>query len=120
MKETKKMLIIDDEEPLLEVLEEIFREEGFEVAGRTSADNVFSVIRDFEPDMILLDYILKNANGGELCCRIKRHPDTRHIPVAIISAYPRALYAADHCYDVFVEKPFELDDLISLVKASAK
>lgn len=108
-----KILIVDDDSALIEVLEELFNEVGYRIKAINSVENIIPVITEFQPDLVLLDYLLPFVNGGELCSQIKRNEATCMIPVIIFSAYPKVLLSlGDYGCDAFIAKPFDLDSLL--------
>jgi two-component system response regulator VicR len=114
----KRVLVVDNDPAILDVMEEILGYEGFNVKTYSDTDNIFACINSFKPDVILIDYILDGINGGELCAQIKKSPETSHLPVVIISAYSRVLLSlGNYGCDDFISKPFELDDLINRITA---
>lgn len=114
---TKNVLIIENDESLLALFEDLFTYEGFKVHAEQDTEDIFALVRDFEPNIVLLDYMLPGINGGELCAQLKRDPDTKHIPVIICSAYaPVLLSLGSYGCNAFLSKPFELKDLIVKVR----
>jgi two-component system response regulator VicR len=112
----KRVLIVDNDQAILDVMEEVLGYEGFNVKTYSDTDNIFKCIDSFNPDVILIDYILNGINGGELCAQIKKTPETSHLPVVIISAYSKVLLSlGNYGCDDFISKPFELDNLISRI-----
>jgi DNA-binding response OmpR family regulator len=112
----KRILIVDNDQTILDVMEEVLGYEGFNVKTYSDTDNIFKCIDSFNPDIILIDYILNGINGGELCAQIKKTPETSHLPVVIISAYSKVLLSlGNYGCDDFISKPFELDNLISRI-----
>lgn len=113
----KKVLVLDNDEGVLDVMQEALNYEGFRVKIIEETDNIFSVIDSFKPDLIILDYILSGINGGEICHQIKANPKTTDIPVMIMSAYPRVIKSLGYygCDD-FIAKPFDLDDITERIK----
>jgi two-component system response regulator VicR len=107
-----KILIIDDDYAVLEILNEWLSEDGFQVIAYPETDNILSLIKKFNPQLILLDYLLKGINGGDLCTQIKSIPAYRKLPVVIFSACPQYSMPLDliGC-DLFVQKPFDLYSL---------
>jgi len=104
-----KILIIDDDYPVLEILNEWLSEEGFMVKALPETNNLLDLIESFKPNLVLLDYQLKGENGGRLCQQIKSNYQFNKIPVVIFSAFPESflllgLYQAD----LFIQKPFDL------------
>lgn len=109
----KRVLVLDDDIAVLEAIETALTYEDFEVITIGRTYNIFKSIDEYKPDIILLDFILDGLNGGEICRNIKANPDTKHLPVVIISAYQGNIksleaYGCDH----FIAKPFSLKDLI--------
>lgn len=111
-----KVLIIDDDEALLEILSECFIDENFEVQVLPAVDNIIQNVKEFNPDVIVIDYLLPGVNGAELCHEIKMTFST--LPVIIISAYPkqRLSLARFNC-DRFIAKPFNVFELVEEVKS---
>ena len=110
-----KVLIIDDEESILDVLTECFVEENFEVKTLLAVNDVVAVVKDFMPDVVIVDFLLRGLNGGDLCHEIKMvDPD---LPVVIISAFPKhTLSLGRYNCDLFIAKPFDIFDLVEQVK----
>jgi DNA-binding response OmpR family regulator len=112
----KRILILDDKAAILDVVTEALVYEKFKVRNIALGSQFFQAVRDFRPDLVLLDYKLADANGGDLCRQLKALPEHRHIPVIIFSAYfhPAGGDKPASC-DGILYKPFNLDDLISIV-----
>lgn len=108
---------------------------GFEIAKQLSAKNNHVIIIGRNPerlqkaagqlqnvtainaDIVILDYILFGINGGELCHMLKTTPETCHIPVIMVSAYPRVLESlGNYGSDAFIAKPFNLSDITDTIK----
>lgn len=107
-----RVLVIEDEEGLLEILEVNFRSAGYQVA--TAADGL-DAWRQFErlrPDLLILDLNLPQISGFRLLELIRSESD---VPVLILTAYDfaEAEEVARHRPDAFVKKPFDVEDLIS-------
>ena len=118
MENKKKVLVIDDDEAVLDVMKEALTYEGFEVKIADRADDVQSMINTYQPDLLLIDYILKGINGGEICHQIKDNGREKKLPVIIVSAYPKVLTSlGDYGCDKFIAKPFDLDDLVGSIKS---
>jgi DNA-binding response OmpR family regulator len=113
---TKRLLILDDDKDILDVMHQIFSSEGYEVKTIENADNILNDIKNYHPDIILLDYILKGINGGEICHQIKVNETTCTIPIIIITAYSKVINSlGDYGCDSFVSKPFEITELVQQV-----
>jgi DNA-binding response OmpR family regulator len=112
----KRILILDNNAAILEVVTEALLYEKFEVRDIALGSQFFKAVRDFKPDLILLDYKLADANGDDLCRELKALAEYQHIPVVIFSAYfhPADQHKPTSC-DGILYKPFNLDDLLSIV-----
>jgi DNA-binding response OmpR family regulator len=115
---SKKILILDDSDDILEVMKDALEMEGYEVKTLNYTDDICKEAITFNTDMVILDYILFGINGGELCHMMKTNPLTAHVPVIMVSAYPRVLESlGSYGSDAFIAKPFNLSDILNTVKA---
>jgi len=112
----KRVLVLDDNQDILDVVQETLSYEKFEVKSTAESDKVMSLVKEFVPDLILLDYRVAGTNGGEVCQQIKSHPEFNDIPVIIFSAYinHQDEILAYGC-DAIINKPFDLTELINKV-----
>jgi DNA-binding response OmpR family regulator len=116
MVNTKRVLVVDNDPAILDVMEEVLGYEGFVVKTYTDTDNIFTCIDNFHPNLVLIDYILDGINGGELCAQIKKNPQTSSLPVIIMSAYSKVLLSlGNYGCDDFIAKPFDLDDFVNRI-----
>ncbi|WP_158826340.1 response regulator [Mucilaginibacter lacusdianchii] len=114
----KRLLILDDNQDILNVMEDALVGEGYEVVTMTYCDDIIKSVQQHQPDLVMLDFLLSGINGGEMCAQIKKNPLTSHLPVIILSAYPRVLESlGDYGSDAFVQKPFDLEQLYSTVNS---
>jgi len=112
----KRILVIDDDRSILDVVEEVLGYSGFEVESRLNCEGVFEQIKEFKPDLVLIDYLLSGINGGEFCHQIKTNPLTSHIPVIMMSGYPKVFFSlGNYNCDFFITKPFNLEDLLEKI-----
>lgn len=113
----KKVLVIDNDPGCLDMMCEALVYEGFEAKCLERTGDILVDIEDFNPDLVIIDYILNGINGGELCSQIKRNPKTSGVPVIITSAYPRVFQSIGRyeCND-FISKPFDLEDFSARIK----
>ncbi len=112
----KRILILDDNRDILDIVTEALSYEQFEVLDISLGSKLFDAVRDFKPDLILLDHRLSDAKGSDLCRELKAMPQYNHIPVIIFSAYinPGDVKAAN-C-EGYLYKPFDLDELFKTVR----
>jgi two-component system response regulator VicR len=112
----KKVLVLDDNSDILDVVEEALTYEQFTVKAISLGSDLIDVALTFLPDIIMLDYRLSDGNGGELCREVKSHPLLRHIPVILFSAYLFKHIDSEQlgCDDIIL-KPFDLEVLVGKV-----
>lgn len=114
-----KLLIADDNEDLLELMQLFLEEKGFEVKTVSTKKKLLSEIKQYSPDLILLDVFLNGEDGREVCKLLRDNVKTNKVCILIISANPYAIkeyksYGADG----FIEKPFELEDLVNKIESA--
>ncbi len=114
----KKILVVDDDEGIVEVVQIVLEGEGYMV--QTSMDGaIFQQLNEQQnlPGLILLDVLLSGEDGREICKWIKNEEKIKHIPVVMLSAHSDANKIADTSgADDFLEKPFDIDVLIAIVQ----
>lgn len=112
----KRILVLDDNEDILEIVQETLSYEQFEVKSTAVGEDVLPLIKDFVPHLVILDYRVSGMNGGEICKQIKSHPDYSHIPVIIFSAYINSNGELNgYGCDAIINKPFDLGELVDKV-----
>jgi DNA-binding response OmpR family regulator len=115
---SKKILIIDDDPDILKILSLVLVEAGYEVRMLSCGDTVFDDIKDFQPDLILMDVMLAGMDGREICKSIKENHLTNLLPVILISGthdLAESLLLPGGPND-FVAKPFDIDHLLARVE----
>ena len=111
----KKILVVDDDEGIVEVVQIVLEGEGYQVHTSMDGERLKHLGQD-EPDLILLDVLLSGIDGRDICRSLKSNEATRHIPVIMLSAHSDASKVADSGgADGFLEKPFDVDVLIDIV-----
>jgi CheY-like chemotaxis protein len=110
------ILILDDSQDILNILDQALTDEGYRVTTYNHCEDVLKVVKEHQPNLVLLDYLLFGINGGEWCHQIKTDPSTMHIPVILMSGYPRVLESlGNYGSDAFIAKPFDLEVLYKTV-----
>lgn len=84
--EKKTILIVEDEESLLKLESILLTSKGFDVKGAPNGQAALDAIAENPPDLVLLDIMLPEIDGFEVCRRIKSNPATRHLPVIMLTA----------------------------------
>jgi twitching motility two-component system response regulator PilG len=82
----KKILIVEDEESLLKLESILLTSKGYEVKGVPNGQAALDALAEDLPDLVLLDIMLPEIDGFEVCRRIKADSATRHIPVIMLTA----------------------------------
>ncbi len=82
----KKILIVEDEESLLKLESILLTSKGYEVRGVANGLAALDALAEETPDLVLLDVMLPEIDGFEVCHRIKTNPATQHIPVIMLTA----------------------------------
>jgi DNA-binding response OmpR family regulator len=114
-----RVLIVDDAPDLVATLASLLRDEGHVVDGVHRARDVMSAVKDFNPDVVLLDIALPDGSGYALAEQIRRRYGAgRPMLIALTGVYARpphdALYRIVGC-DHFLTKPFTIGELLSLI-----
>ena len=112
----KRILILDDNRDILDIVTEALGYEHYEVFDISLGSQLFDSVRGFKPDLILLDHRLSDAKGSDLCRELKAMPQYSHIPVIIFSAYINPGDALTTNCDGYLYKPFDLEELFKLVR----
>lgn len=116
-----RVLIVDDDTDILEVLTTILTEHGFEVQAITTPEEIYKSILLFEPQVILLDVNLKTLNGIEVCKGVKNHFKTKHIPVILVSGDTLVRQRIKECNaESFIQKPYDFNKLTQILNSLCK
>jgi DNA-binding response OmpR family regulator len=115
---SKKILIVDDNSLMIEVMTYILINCGYEVFATTSGSNVFEHIKTDHPDLVILDAILPGINGKEICQLIKLNKTTQNLPVIICSGDESTDESLKQrgAPDAVLHKPFDINCLIKKVE----
>jgi two-component system phosphate regulon response regulator PhoB len=114
------VLLVDDEKDLLSLLDFNLRAAGFETFLATSGDQALQQLRRRVPDLILLDLMLPDISGTEVCRQVKADPRTGRVPVVMLTARGDEVdrvVGFEMGADDYVTKPFSLPELILRVRA---
>jgi len=120
VKEIKRILCIEDEPDMIELIRLILMRHGFEVVGANGGLEGVRMIREELPDLILLDIMMPDLDGWEVYQQIKADEKTRDIPVIVVTAKAQnidkvlGLHIAK--VDDYISKPFTPDDLLESVQ----
>jgi two-component system phosphate regulon response regulator PhoB len=114
------VLLVDDEKDLLSLLDFNLRAAGFDTLLATTGEQALSHLRRRVPDLVVLDLMLPDVPGTEVCRQIKADPRTRHVPVVMLTAKGEEVdrvVGFELGADDYVTKPFSVRELVLRLKA---
>lgn len=117
---SEKIVVIEDEPDILELLEFNLRHEGFQVVSVTSGMEGLQAVRREQPDLVLLDLLLPGVDGLDICRRLRSMPETRNVPVIMVTAKGEesdVVLGLGVGADDYVSKPFSPKELVARIKA---
>jgi DNA-binding response OmpR family regulator len=120
MENKRKILVIEDESDILEVVEYHLRREGYRVHTALRGDEGLRIARSESPDLVLLDLMLPGLDGIEVCRRLKEDPVTRTIPVIMVTAKGEesdVVLGLGVGADDYITKPFRPREMAARVRA---
>jgi len=113
-----KVLLVDDVRLFLEFERSFFERAGCEILCATSGEEALKLTREEKPHILLLDYEMPDLMGDEVCRRIKENPETRHVPVLMVTSH-RTEEVRERCLDAgctdFLSKPVSGRELLDKV-----
>lgn len=115
-----KILVVEDDDALCELFRYNLQEEGFKVEICQDGDEVTDAIEDVKPDLVLLDWMLPNVSGLELCRQIRANKRTRRLPVILLTAKSEVsdkVRAFDNGADDYIVKPPEAKEMAARIRA---
>ena len=114
----KRILVVDDNNDILEVLRYILEDSGYTVDTLSDGNFLFDKIKEHLPDLILLDVMLGDLDGRILCKNVKEKAETHDIPVILVSASHNLNDSLKKtgAPDDFVAKPFDMYTLLSSIE----
>lgn len=116
----KTIVLIQDNEEILDIMDEVLKEEGFEVISSLTTEPI-EKLDEIEPDVVIIDdHIKGKKRGSELIAELKSNPDTEDLPAVLTSTSLDLPEKAKECKaDDFIEKPFDIDHMIEVVKKNS-
>jgi CheY-like chemotaxis protein len=116
MTDRKRILVVDDDRSLMRMLRLNLEDTGrYVVREEGSSRAAVAAALDFAPDLILLDVMMPDLDGGELSARLKAHPKLKHVPIVFLTAAVKKREVHDGHGRIgglpFLAKPVDLDEL---------
>lgn len=115
-----KLLLVEDDASLAELLEFRFEAEGYEVRSTTDGDEALILAAEETPDLIILDWMVEGTSGIEVCRRLRRDKATAHVPIIMLTAREAEddrIRGLETGADDYVPKPFSPRELLARVSA---
>jgi DNA-binding response OmpR family regulator len=113
-----KILIVDDEPNILLSLEYLFKKEGYEVFIARDGEEAMGIIKDSEPELVILDIMMPKVDGYEVCRHIKEN--IKSVKVVFLTAKSKKhdlKKGMEMGADLYLTKPFSNKDLVAQVKS---
>ena len=115
-----RILIVEDEEPLTMLLRYNLEAEGYEVETSARGDEADTRLKESTPDLVVLDWMLPGLSGIELCRRLRARPETRQLPIIMLTARgeeSEKVRGLATGADDYIVKPFSVPELLARVRA---
>lgn len=115
----KKVLIVDDETNIVISLEFLMQQAGYELRLAKDGQEALEQVATFEPDLILLDVMMPQINGFDVCRRIRENPAWQNIKIIMLTAKGREVEMAKGLAlgaDAYITKPFSTKELLAQVR----
>lgn len=119
----EKIFIVDDNEVSRKLVGGILKKEGYEVYAAASATEALSAIPKVMPDLIILDVMMPEMDGYQLCRRLRDRPDTARLPILILTSLNQLeerLKAFEAGADDFIPKPFQPQEFLARVQVALR
>ncbi|TAE83650.1 MAG: phosphate regulon transcriptional regulatory protein PhoB [Alphaproteobacteria bacterium] len=114
------VLIVEDEVAIVTMLRYNLEREGFRVYSTGDGEEAVTMVKEYHPDIVVLDWMLPSMTGIEICKQIRWHQDTKNIPIIMLSARGEEsdrIRGLDVGADDYMVKPFSPSELVARIKA---
>ena len=117
----KKVVLVQDNEDILDIMDQVLEEEGFNVTPSLTTEPIEN-IEEIDPDVVVIDDHIKGAvRGSEVVKDLKADPETEDVPVVLTSTSDKLPEQAEACKaDDYIQKPFDIDHMVDVVKRNAE
>lgn len=118
----KKIVIVEDTKNIQDIVAFTLKNRGYNVFVSGDGADGMAKIKSIVPDLVVLDAMLPNMTGFEICAELKKDPKYKTIPIMIVSAITQGMDQNDEYWkkksgaDDFVSKPFKIQDLIKRIE----
>ena len=117
------VLVVEDEPAQREILSYNLESEGFRVVRAENGEDALVMVSEENPDIIVLDWMMPNVSGIEVCRQIKSRPETRNIPIIMLSARSEEVdkvRGLETGADDYMVKPYSVVELMARVRAQLR
>ena len=114
------VLVIDDEESIIDLIKLGLKYEGFEVVAAGDGEEGIAIAQRTNPLFIILDWMLPDMDGLEVCRRLRSNPTTRDIPILLLTAKDEVgsrVEGLNTGADDYLTKPFSFEELVARIRA---
>jgi len=115
-----RLLLVEDDPALAELLEYRFKAEGYEVTSTPDGDEALLLANEIQPDLVILDWMIEGTSGIEVCRQLRRSKETSGLPIVMLTARDTEddrIRGLEIGADDYVTKPFSPRELIARVGA---
>ena len=114
----KRIHVLEDDEDIRYIIGVLLKDEGYELQLSSSFAELKSKLRDSVPDLFILDVMIPDGDGADICTDLKSDPFTKHIPIIVMSANDqnkqKSIEAGANDY---ISKPFDIDYIVRRINA---
>ena len=115
-----KIFIIEDESSIIKLIEHNLKKIGFIVSSSVNGNDGLKELKKFQPDLLLLDWMLPDLSGIEICKNIRKDNSLKHLPIIMLTAKGEVedkIKGLDSGVDDYLTKPFSFNELMARIKA---
>lgn len=123
LNKSKRILIADDQPEIVTALMTWLRKEGYEVIIARNGNECISLTHQEKPDLIIMDVMMPGKNGYDACDELKSNPDTKHIPVFLVTGLDQEenkVIGKHLGADEYITKPFMMRALTEKIRVALK
>jgi len=115
----KKILVVDDEEDITELVKKLLKSEGFDVVTANSGKEALALLESTTPDLIFLDLFMPEMSGWDVLREIRKREELKEVPVIMLTVQP--LYESIDREEVrevvdYITKPFDKEDIVEAIR----
>lgn len=118
--QNKRILVVDDEEHILELINFNLEREGYEVILCDNGEDSITIIQENDIDLVVLDLMLPGIDGSEVCKRVRKMERTKNLPIIMLTAKGKEddrILGLELGADDYITKPFSVRELIARIRA---